>query len=314
MKTIATAILCLSILSFLVMPGASAVRAGERDFVARVSRMEGKAASAREKRSLALFDGICENDEISVSPGSSMGLIFYSDYHEEMLKGPCTIQVGRNASIPRGAPAHAVTITRVTPTCAVCPNPSRRGREVTAGIGGKIIPGLKKTYQVKVSASLMECETRPLFSWPPPDPCRDPHYRFLLKRCTRSGPVLLLDRQLEAPSFALPEAMPPLAAGEKYQCVLYVYDHNPGDTPAGKAKDGCMAHNEDSPFEFVVPSKEAMEFLRREEETHGKVKNWSPGRVSSAVNMIMLYLDYGMVERAEKRALELDLYLQSPRP
>jgi hypothetical protein len=280
----------------LVVTGALPSLAREAQDAGRISAIQGDVKLLREgaARDLKTFDIVRVNDTIRIGQNSMVKIIFYSDFHEEMIKGKSLAEISRkSAAIVEGS-KDCLTTTRKPPVSTLPDNPFQNGRSIAAGLikGETIFP----------RGNLSEGSETPHFSWENTSGAR--YYRVTINILKDEKSSEYINMVLKNNSYAVP-AEKRLSFGTRYAFNVIAYENDP-DAPTYKGMpDNIIASNENIPFFFIVPSKEQLVFMNEEEKKLRSLKKESSEWSSSASLLLISYMEFGLVDRAGVLAREM---------
>lgn len=295
----------------LIQDKASLLCSDQTDEIGRVSLVTGNVFRAPGGAKVRLFELVKKGDSFTVKDKAKMRILFYSDSREEEARGACKISVTKQGKL--NGPKGKIAITRKAPKFALPVNPSSGGRGVGATID-KIV-GLAPVFNPV--ANVLEAKKTLTFAWQAPGPKNaknegPQYYLFIIERVDGAKKEKVCEKAIETTSFTLPE---PLEAGKLYQCYVTVRKGVPPGKP-GSDKPAAVDNNEDifgmasnSPsYEFIMPSKEVISFLKQEEARIGKLKPGSDEWVSSAFFLINQYMTCGACDKAASLAKKINSY------
>jgi hypothetical protein len=254
-------------------------------------KLSGEGASPRDVKA---FDVVRVNDSFRVGQSSMVKIIFYSDYHEEMIKGKSLAAISRkSATIVEGS-KDCLSVTRKPPISALPDNPSQNGRSIAAGVikGETIIP--RGTFNNGTET--------PLFSWEKAGEAR--YYRITINILKEDKSSDFISTVIEINSYAVPEAKK-LAYGTRYALQVAGYENDPKDPAYQGMADNMIASNEDALYYFILPSKENLAFIDAEEKKLRSLKRESPEWNSSASLLLIACMEFGLVDKAGALAKEM---------
>jgi len=269
---------------------------------ARVSLLKGLANNTTTGKPLKLYDSVMKGDILSVPASSTVRLIFYTDYHEEELRGTCTARIEeRGIALVRGDKT-CRKITREPYKSSLSSHMASRGREIAGGASRKVFMNPAK-YQVFPVADTLELPKKLTFSWKVAEGVKPAFYRATFSRLEGDKAVKLHSAVVTTTSYVLPDSVKEPESGKSYIFGVEGFLKNPSELGADLPESRVAASA--PPYIFTMPARETARFISAQEQLIKKLTVGSDAWNSYALFLFSLYLEYGADDRAAALAKQL---------
>ncbi len=271
--------------------------AKEAQDAGRISAVQGEAKLQREGTpagDVKVFDTVRINDSIRIGQNSMVKIIFYSDYHEEMIKGKSLARLSRKSAGLVEGPKDCISITRKPPVSTLPDNPSHNGRSIAAAVikGETLLP----------RGAFKKVSDTPVFSWDTINGAG--YYRVIISILNDENNVELVNTVIKNNSYTVP-AEKKLAFGTRYALQVVACENDPADPTYQGMEDNIIASNQDTPYYFILPLKENLAFIDEMEKSLTTLKKGSPEWNSSASLLLIACMEFGLVDKAGALAKEM---------